>query len=118
MKDDIAGFRLQPNERQHVTELHAGPFANRTPSLDAIVARDLCATRHRAQLRQREFGGSLHQPVDQQLPVLESARRQRLVGGVLGVRSAIAAELRRQVGLSELLSHRASRGHEMLSGTT
>ena len=54
-----SGLRLQPNERQDVTERHAGPFADRTPALDAIVARDLRAARHRAQLRQRELCGIL-----------------------------------------------------------
>jgi DHA2 family lincomycin resistance protein-like MFS transporter len=114
VKNDVARVRLQPHEREDVTERHAGPFADCAPSFDAIVPRDLCAARHRPQLREREGCGLLHQSVDLELPVVESACRQRLVFGVLGILRPVAAELRRKVGFREFLCHRASRSQEML----
>ena len=54
VKEDVAGLRLQPGLLQDLAERDARPLADAAPALDAVVARDLGARRHGAEIGERE----------------------------------------------------------------
>jgi hypothetical protein len=99
VQDDVARVRRQPRPLEHGSKRHAGPFADGTPALDAVVAGDLGARGHRAQLRERERLRRPDQAVDDEAIVGEVLRG--LTGPLAAPRPrvAVGAEVGRHVGL-------------------
>ncbi len=54
VEDDVARLVAQPRLVEQQRQRHAGPFADRRPALDAVVAGDLGAARHAPDLVERE----------------------------------------------------------------
>ncbi len=106
VEDQVARLRLKSGLGQEVAERHAGPFADGAPALDAVVAGDLGAGRHRAKLGEREGLGRLDEAVERELPVGEAGLGVALVVGRVRLGVAVGAELRRHLGGVELASHR------------
>ena len=90
MEDDVARLRLQACLLEHMAERHALPFADAAPALDAIVAGDLRARRHGAEIGERELGRAAR-------PGRPPSSRQSakpfaascLIGGIVGRRAAV-----------------------------
>src|SRR5579863_2918139 len=53
IKDKISRAGLEPGKAKNLLERCAGPFADATPALDAIMAGDLGSGRQSAQVVQR-----------------------------------------------------------------
>src|SRR3954470_19732684 len=71
VEDDELRLRLQLRDVEDAREMRALPFADRAPPFDAIVARNLRALGHCAELCERDGKRTPDQPIDLQPPVGE-----------------------------------------------
>ena len=110
VEDDVSGARAQARRVEDARQLDAVPFADRAPPFDAIVARDLHAVRHRLR---RVAAGSTAAARPGRRPPAASWRNSRRdaahIRGVPGMRRAVRAEDRRQIGFAIFAGERIAR---------
>src|SRR6185312_14934416 len=106
IEGDEAGIGLQPRALDDTTQLDSLPLADATPSLDAIVSRDLSPWGHASQLLERQLQRPLDEPADGELPVDEATLGKSVVLLGIGVRRAIRAEFARDVLVGVLARQR------------
>ena len=114
VEDDVAGLIAQARGIEQQRQRHPGPFADRRPALDAIVAGDLRAPRHRPDLAERQRQRAADEAVHRQPPIGEAAGGEALI--IRRVRSgrAVGAEDGGHLGGRIFAGHRRAVGDQPL----
>ena len=114
VEDDVA--RLGPEARalEQQPERHAGPFPDRAPPLDAIVAGDLGPRGQPPDPVQGQRQRPVHQAIDNESPIGEARGDMRLIGGRARHGVAVGAEEGRHVRRRKFPRQRRPVDHQPL----
>ena len=99
-------FRLGPNARarENFRERRAGPFADATPALHAIMSGDLRAWGKGAKIGEGKIERFVHQPIHTEPPIGKVTPGKKLIVFIRRVSRTVRFEIWRDVGVAELAS--------------